>query len=147
MLRYHKHMHTQNFQILIKPIWVFLIFWDLLHSNGGTNYKILKMKMKNRRTFNFSAIFLLLPSSFFLLLLFLFCLPAFASSFLVLFANFYLFNFSLIFPFLFDLSAAALHMFCYLALKFSSFNYSFYFFCTLATCLLVFLLLALLSGV
>ena len=106
MLIYHKHMqmHTQNFQILIKPIWVFLLFWDLLHLNGinhRTNYKILKMKMKNHRTFSFSAIFLLRPSSFFfLLLLFLFCLPASvasASSFLILCAIFHLFSFSLIF--------------------------------------------------
>ena len=61
---------------------------------------------------------------------FLVCLLAFASSFLVFSAIFYLFSFSLIFllfPFLFDLSAAALHMFCYLAFKFSSFNYSLYF--------------------
>jgi hypothetical protein len=139
-------MHTQNFQILIKPIWVFLLFWDLLHSNGinhGINYKILKMKMKNHRTLSFSANFLLRPSSsFFLLLLFLFCLPASASSFLVLCAIFspfqLFFNFSSLFPFLFDLCAAALsnkkkvllpfHVICYLPLKFLSFNYSFLFF-------------------
>ena len=83
--------------------------------------------MKNRGTFSFSVIFLFPPPPPFF---FFFCLLASTSSFLVLSANFYLFSFSLIFllfPFLFDLSAAALHMFCYLAFKFSSFNYSLYF--------------------
>jgi hypothetical protein len=95
--------------ILISSILVSLILkW---------RYKLQNIKKENDKLPNLLCSFSS-SSPFLLFLLFLFCLPA--VTFSLPFLRF--------FPFLFGLSAAPLHMLSYLALKFSSLNYSFYFF-------------------